>query len=104
MASGRENTPAQDLLASLFFLAIGAAIVWVGFQVSSDECGGEKMSAGDTCVSYSNGKQTGSKNLEEQKDDNSTTSNVMFVVGGLVIFASACSTVGALRGMGGSAR
>ncbi|MFJ3175942.1 hypothetical protein ACIPJK_34935 [Streptomyces roseus] len=99
MASGRENTPAQDLLASLVFLAIGAALIWGGFQGSSDECGGKKMSEGDTCVTYSNGKQTGSNNLEEQKSDNSTTSNVLFVIGGLVIFGSACSSVGALRRM-----
>ncbi|MFJ4776402.1 hypothetical protein [Streptomyces sp. NPDC088762] len=104
MASGRRNTPAQDLLASLFFLAFGAALVWLGFQGSSDECGGKKMSAGDTCVSYSNGKQTGSKNLEEQKSDNSMTSNVVFVIGGLVILGSAWSSVGALRRMSGSAR
>ncbi|MFD7027300.1 hypothetical protein ACFWAR_04605 [Streptomyces sp. NPDC059917] len=105
MASTRgENTPAQNLLASLFFLALGAAIIWVGFQGSSDDCGGEKMSAGDTCVSYSNGSRTGSKNLEEQKSDNSTTSNVAFVIGGLIVLAGAWSSVGALREMGGSHR
>ncbi|MFE4861495.1 hypothetical protein [Streptomyces sp. NPDC056670] len=100
----RKNTPAQDLFASLVFLAIGVALVWFGFQGSSDECGGEKMSSGDTCVSYANGEQTGSKNLDEQESDNSTTSNVLLGVGGLIILGSAWSSVGTLRKMNGSAR
>ncbi|MFD7629630.1 hypothetical protein ACFV7Q_26995 [Streptomyces sp. NPDC059851] len=105
-SAARQNTPGQDLLASLFFLALGAAIVFVGFQVkgSSANCGGETMSAGDTCVSYSGGHQTGSKNLDEQKSSNSTTANVAFVIGGLVILGSAWSSVRALGRMSGSGR
>ncbi|MFI0977664.1 hypothetical protein ACH4SP_11640 [Streptomyces sp. NPDC021093] len=106
MTSARQNTPGQDLLAGLFFLALGAAIVFVGFQIkgSPADCGGEKMSADDTCVSYSGGDQTGSKNLDEQTSDNSTIANVAFVIGGLVILGSAWSSIGALGRMSGSAR
>ncbi|WP_158717956.1 hypothetical protein [Streptomyces sp. NRRL F-2664] len=106
MSSARENTPAQNLLASLFFLAVGAAILFVGFKINNSpaDCGGETMSAGDTCVSYSGSHQTGSNNLDEQKSENSTSANWAFVVGGLVILASACGSVAALRDMSGSFR
>ncbi|MEU6759151.1 hypothetical protein [Streptomyces sp. NPDC046685] len=106
MTSARENTPAQDFFASLFFLAIGAAIIFVGFKINSSpaDCGGETMSAGDTCVSYSGSHQTGTNNLDEQKSENSTSANVAFVIGGLVAFVSAWSSVGALRRMSGSSR
>ncbi|MFI5985200.1 hypothetical protein ACIBEA_30600 [Streptomyces sp. NPDC051555] len=57
-SAGRRNTPAQDFLGSLVFLAISAALVRFGFQGSPDECGGEKTPSGDTCVSSANGKQT----------------------------------------------
>lgn len=62
------------------------------------------MSAGDSCVSYVGGDQTGTKDLDEQKSSNSTGANVAFIVGGLVMLGSAWSGVGALGRMSGSAR
>ncbi|MEU9234451.1 hypothetical protein [Streptomyces subrutilus] len=106
MTSARENTPLQNFLGSLFFLAVGAAILFVGFKINSSpaDCGGETMSAGDTCVSYSGSHQTGSNDLDEQKSENSSSANGAFVVGGIVILASAWLSVAALRDMGGSSR
>ncbi|PJN26009.1 hypothetical protein [Kitasatospora sp. CB02891] len=85
-------------------MAIGAAIIFVGFQIRPTDCGGAKMSEGDTCVSRSGGHQTGSKDLEEQKSSNSTGSTVAFIIGGLVMLGSAWSGVGAIGRMKGSAR